>query len=205
MSVALVALFVALGGASYAAITLPKNSVGSAQIRKSAVTSAKVKDGALLRRDFKKSERKKLVGPAGATGARGATGLQGPRGLQGPTGTVDVTAWHVVGAAGEVPFGLTFSNSDATDPLRYRREGDVVRLQGRVDSTQGGTWNGYPTRLVFTLPTGFRPPGPGTFIPITGAATTEPGAIAIQPNGDVYLNGSDSGFASFTGVTFATT
>lgn len=40
-----IALFVALGGVSWAAATLPKNSVGSTQLKKNAVTSTKIKDG----------------------------------------------------------------------------------------------------------------------------------------------------------------
>ena len=47
MIVACVALFVALGGTSYAAIKLPANSVGTKQIKNSAVTGAKVKDATL--------------------------------------------------------------------------------------------------------------------------------------------------------------
>jgi hypothetical protein len=45
--IATIALFVALGGASYAAVKLPKNSVGTNQIKKNAVTTAKIKDGAV--------------------------------------------------------------------------------------------------------------------------------------------------------------
>ena len=41
--VACLALFVALGGASYAATRLPKDSVGSTQLMKNAVTAAKLK------------------------------------------------------------------------------------------------------------------------------------------------------------------
>jgi hypothetical protein len=44
---ALLALFIALGGTSYAAINLPKNSVGPRQLRKSAVTNAKVASNAV--------------------------------------------------------------------------------------------------------------------------------------------------------------
>jgi len=44
---ATIALFVALGGASYAAIKLPKNSVGSKQIKKNSITAAKIKNGAV--------------------------------------------------------------------------------------------------------------------------------------------------------------
>jgi hypothetical protein len=45
--VATLALFIALGGASYAAIKLPKNSVGTKQLKRQSVTSAKIKKGAI--------------------------------------------------------------------------------------------------------------------------------------------------------------
>lgn len=67
--IALIALFVALGGSSYAALKLPRNSVGSSQIRKNAVTSVKVKDRSLLATDFKAGQLPR--GETGATGARG--------------------------------------------------------------------------------------------------------------------------------------
>jgi hypothetical protein len=47
MLVALTALFVALGGASYAAITIPSNSVGSNQLKNSAVTNHKIDNGSV--------------------------------------------------------------------------------------------------------------------------------------------------------------
>ena len=43
--VSLIALFVALGGTSYAAFSLPKNSVGTAQLKTGAVTGSKLKAG----------------------------------------------------------------------------------------------------------------------------------------------------------------
>jgi hypothetical protein len=45
--IATIALFVALGGASYAATNLPKNSVGTKQIKNGAITAAKVRNGAI--------------------------------------------------------------------------------------------------------------------------------------------------------------
>lgn len=47
MIVALIALMVALGGTSYAAFSLPKNSVGTKQLKKNAVTTPKIKNGAV--------------------------------------------------------------------------------------------------------------------------------------------------------------
>jgi hypothetical protein len=79
--VATLALFVALGGGAYAAITLPKNSVGTRQIKNDAVTSSKVKNGSLLSGDFKAGQL-----PAGIPGSQGPKGDTGPKGDPGPTG-----------------------------------------------------------------------------------------------------------------------
>jgi hypothetical protein len=43
--IGLLALFIALGGTTYAATALPKNSVGTKQLQKNAVTPAKIKNG----------------------------------------------------------------------------------------------------------------------------------------------------------------
>jgi hypothetical protein len=50
--ISVIALFVALGGTSYAITQLPKNSVGTPQLKKNAVTAAKVKDGSLTGADI---------------------------------------------------------------------------------------------------------------------------------------------------------
>ncbi|MEI6793501.1 MAG: hypothetical protein WCK97_09770, partial [Actinomycetes bacterium] len=81
--ISVMALFVALGGASYAAIKLPANSVGAAQIKKNAVDSNKVKDRSLLATDFKTGQLPR--GETGATGATGQAGATGARGAAGPT------------------------------------------------------------------------------------------------------------------------
>jgi hypothetical protein len=78
--IALLALFVSLGGTSYAALKLPKASVGSKQLKKNAVTGPKVKPGSLRLSDFKSSDRSGLRGPAGAAGAAGAAGTPGADG-----------------------------------------------------------------------------------------------------------------------------
>jgi hypothetical protein len=79
--VAIAALVVALAGTGYAALKLPKNSVGSKQIRKNAVTSKKVKNRTLLASDFKAGQL-----PAGPRGPQGVAGQNGQNGQDGKTG-----------------------------------------------------------------------------------------------------------------------
>ena len=76
------AVFLALGGVSYAAVVIPKNGIGNPQLEPNAVTTGKVKNGTLLAADFR--PRQLPRGATGAPGAAGATGPQGPQGPQGP-------------------------------------------------------------------------------------------------------------------------
>ena len=88
------ALVVALGGTSYAAVALPKNSVGTKQLKTNAVTSGKVKDRTLLSKDFEAGQLPAGPrGPAGAPGPRGDTGATGDQGVPGAPG---VSGWQRV-------------------------------------------------------------------------------------------------------------
>jgi len=84
-AVGYLALFVALSGSSYAAVALPRNSVGPVQLKSNAVTSAKVKDRSLLSKDFKAGQLP--AGPKGDSGATGSTGAMGAAGTAGPAGS----------------------------------------------------------------------------------------------------------------------
>src|SRR4051812_46742023 len=81
MVVALLALFVAMGGVGYAALKLPRNSVGGKQLKSNAVTSAKVKNASLRKGDVAAGQLRH--GPVGKQGERG---LRGDKGLHGKTG-----------------------------------------------------------------------------------------------------------------------
>lgn len=75
------------GGTAYAASALGKESVGTRQLAKAAVTPAKLS----------KAAKKKLIGSAGpqgvpgATGPRGIPGVEGPPGEEGPQGPGAIT------------------------------------------------------------------------------------------------------------------
>jgi hypothetical protein len=81
---ATVAVFIALGGTSYAVATLPRNSVGAKQIRSNAVGKSEVRTGAIgssdlhngsvSLRDLSSKTRAALRGRRGATGPAGPPG-----------------------------------------------------------------------------------------------------------------------------------
>ena len=107
--IATLALFVALGGSSYAALKLPNGSVGSEQLKKNSVTSVKVRPGTLVTSDFNASARSSLRGPRGPTGDEGLEGLEGP---EGPEGDVGPTEGFALGAeADAVPPSATITTT----------------------------------------------------------------------------------------------
>ncbi len=92
--VTLLAFVVLCGGVAVAAGQLGRNTVGTPQLKKDAVTSAKVKDGSLQTKDFAKSFRTPIgrpgaSGPAGPQGEPGPQGQEGRRGPEGPLGSSD--------------------------------------------------------------------------------------------------------------------
>ena len=88
------ALFLALGGTSYAAIRISSKNIRNAavthdKIAAGAVTSSSVRNGSLLSKDFKAGQLPSgPAGPAGPAGAAGATGAAGPAGTARAYGSV---------------------------------------------------------------------------------------------------------------------
>jgi hypothetical protein len=127
--VATLALFVALGGSGYAALSLPRgsvtarelrrDSVGHSELRRNAVSSSNIRDGSVGVRELSAAARDELTGPSGpkgdagapgSAGSPGATGAAGPAGAPGSDGVpgsspvtfravVDSTGGRVSGSA----------------------------------------------------------------------------------------------------------
>jgi hypothetical protein len=123
-AISLLALFVALGGTTYAATSLPANSVGTKQLRNAAVTRSKISGGTLAALKGKR-------GPQGIQGIQGIQGLKGDKGDTGaPGGNGTARAWAVVGSAGDV------SNSHNVVSVTKFGTGDYcVELNSSVPDT----------------------------------------------------------------------
>jgi hypothetical protein len=150
-----IAVFVALGGGAYAAVALPKNSVGTRQLKADAVTSAKVRNHTLRAHDFAAGQLP--AGAPGAAGGQGPQGAQGPVGAQGPAGPSTAPApseaWHEVGTPGEPAFLNGWGNPDdasAETVAFYKDREGTVHLKGVASGGDHDT-------LIFQLPVGYRP------------------------------------------------
>jgi hypothetical protein len=89
---ATVAVFIALGGSTYAAITVTGKNVKDSSltgkdIKNSSLTTSDIKNRSLLARDFKAGQL-----PAGPTGPKGPTGPPGQPGASGLSGREVVTS-----------------------------------------------------------------------------------------------------------------
>ena len=93
------AVFLALGGGAYAAVKLPRNSVGPKQLKNKAVTPKKVAPATV--RLFK--GQKGDPGAPGAPGANGDTGAPGAAGQPGAPGQPGSPAASAFGGGGFVP------------------------------------------------------------------------------------------------------
>jgi hypothetical protein len=105
---ALIALFVALGGTSFAAITLPRNSVGHRQIRHDAVGNTQLRRGAVSSRSIKNHAiQRRDLSPAAIAN------LSGKPGPVGPPGAPAIALRASINAAGLPTAGNAVSSTGA--------------------------------------------------------------------------------------------
>ena len=133
---ATIAVFVALGGTSYAALQLPKGSVGPKQLKRNSVTSPKVKRGSLLLNDFKASQHALLRGPEGPQGPQGLQGGTGAQGDVGPTGPPGPTQGSATaGFSGATP-SPAFVHTHASHSITTAVDGRLFAWARGTVSTQ---------------------------------------------------------------------
>jgi hypothetical protein len=160
-AVAYVALFVALGGSSYAAVRLAPNSVTSraiakgavtnAKLAKSAVTSNSVKNGSLASSDFKPGAvLKGLKGDTGNSGNQGGPGLSGIPGLRGETGAAG--AQGPAGHDGSASIGLAARTGGSTTAPKGAQTS--IPLNGASWTQSAGELDLVTGSVTMTIPSG---------------------------------------------------
>jgi hypothetical protein len=159
------AVFVALGGTSYAAAKITgqdvrngsltgadvrDGSIGRADVKDGAVGSGEVRDGSLAARDFRTGQL-----PAGPRGPQGETGAKGDKGDKGAKG--DAGRWLLIDESGtivEQSGGFTLiskpgiNGQPATNPNYYVDAGSslvgkgltaTIAIQNRLDRNGDAT------------------------------------------------------------------
>jgi hypothetical protein len=141
--IASIALVFALAGTSYATVSVivPRNSVGTAQLKANAVISAKVKNGSLQEADFAAGQIP--AGPAGPAGPQGAKGDKGDKGDPGRIGTIVVRSASV-----SVPGGGVAENGNYDSAHVQRNcDPDEKAISGGTgwssDADDQELWTGY--------------------------------------------------------------
>jgi hypothetical protein len=169
------------GGTAYAATQmLPKNSVGPKQIRKEAVTPAKLS----------KAAERTLTGPQGPTGPQGSKGDKGDRGEKGDQGARgekgDRGPSNAITKAnpGFVPWSTAYTTIES---ISLDAGSWVVTATGLANNTEptdeaaecqllvGGTVVAATGEIFLAL---FHQPGAHAPFSLTGGATVTPGAKA---------------------------
>jgi len=179
MCVALIALFVALGGTGYAAFSLPRDSVGTAQLKNGAVTKKKI--SARTRRALR--GQRGPQGPAGPVGPVGpATGPAGGA-LQGsyPNPSLAAGAVHPGNLAGVPAARLTNSRDQ---PWVNQLSVTPVSFDTELYDTAGMHDGAAPTRLTAPIDGLYLIGASVTF----GPGATSSRAINLVENGTITLS-----------------
>lgn len=177
MLVALVALFAALGGTSYA-LTLSKNSVGTKQLRSGAVTTAKIKNKAVT---GKKLNLHGVTAPnASKLGGVAASGYEGR------------AMWALVGSSGTIlaqSGGISLQDHPGLGQYYLAFPGPV---EGEAVLATPSTLNGSQGEVTQGSPCGGASPPADAVHCIYGSDTVD----------DAFVNVSDSSSESNKSAAF---
>jgi hypothetical protein len=145
--IGLIALFVALGGTSYAATRLPSNSVGSGQIRADAVTAAKIHDGAITAEKLSPELRARL----------GVTRPSRPAPVTGPAKWRDPGILAAIGSAGQRIAAQKIVTVQVTAPWVSTGLSITAGEHLWTDTRTDGSWSGNPQFFPFSDANGLGP------------------------------------------------
>jgi hypothetical protein len=200
----LAVFFVIAGGTAFAASHLGKESVGTRQLKKEAVTPAKLSA----------ASKKALTGPTGPQGPKGDTGPQGPKGDKGdrgekgergepgpavqilPSGQTETGAWAASAANGAISMSaLNFlpklPQSVPPSNEAYLKEGQTTTQCPGAGKAQAGflcVYTGFENGLTF-----------GSFYTPSSSFSTsaEPGGVILFFN-STAIYGNARGVWAYT-------
>jgi hypothetical protein len=229
--VSVIALIVALSGTSYAAFSLPNNSVTSRQLRNGAVTTRKLKNRSVTaaKINFRgvtvpNAKHANTATFANQAGAATHAGFADNAGTASMAKTADSAtslqapeSFRIIGAPGEPAFQNSWGNGGGNgEPAAFFKDHEgIVHLQGNLHGGAGGA-------TIFQLPPGYRPASGKVlrFAAVCTCVATDPqGGEVSVPTGQLDVEGpgvsptsagvvllvpplAPPGYMSLDGITF---
>jgi hypothetical protein len=132
------ALLLALGGTSYAAFTLPHNSVGPKQIRTGAVSSRHIHNRSIRLGDVGLGARRSLRGQRGPAGKPGVTFFAVVAASGGLLRGNATSGGHTVGGSGDYTVGFADDVSACAYSATLGTADGTAVTPGRVTVTSAG-------------------------------------------------------------------
>jgi len=194
--VSTICLFMLLGGAAYAAFKLPKNSVGTKQIKNNSITGAKIKNGVITGSKINMSSLGTVPSASHASTADSATTAGTATKASTAESLAAPEAVHFVGAPGEPPFESGFEDGAGLARLGFYKDGQcVVHFVGDAKGASSGS-------RVFTLPEADRPAEES--LAAVGVGGPNVGDVELHPDGLVipFSGGSGTQVYGFAGLSF---
>jgi hypothetical protein len=195
--VSLLALFVALGGSSYAAI-----SVSGRNVKNGSLTGKDVRNNSLTGADVNEARLGTVPRATSADSAAKAATADDANALGGvpPSGYVRTPTepTHLIGTPGNPDFATSYwtNSGQGASAGFFKDQFGIVHLQGDLDPPNfAGT--------IFTLPPGYRPTHNGATGPVFGVrADSGTGVVAVDYQGRVEALSSYKDNLSLNGITF---
>jgi hypothetical protein len=198
--VSVLALFVALGGSSYAAIqvtgkNVKNSSLTGRDVKNSSLTTSDVRNRSLLAQDFKAGQLP--AAPQGLPGPTGAKGEKGDQGIQGERGPSEAWAVELTGGSAQVtlPPGeyvaqavARWHNQTGASVLRECLPGVTFpgnpepRFGGGTTTVPAGSWGSVASIWAFTVRD---EPGGGGGTSVTCGTDTYSGVLIVTRVGSL--------------------
>jgi hypothetical protein len=193
---------VSLGGTGYAAFTLPRDSVGTKELKNGAVTAAKVKRHSLTGAQINLKKlgtvpKAQTAAPSGRAG--GALAGTYPSPFIAPAEPV-----HLVGAPGQPPFDLEWTNVGVRNNVAYQPAGFYKDPFGTVH-LQGDVWRPSTSStdaVIFILPPGYCPAGGIENFPAYGDTGTAAGVAVRSTDCAVVFVAGTTSFIGLGAISF---
>ena len=202
---ATLALFLAIGGGSFAFAALKKNSVKSKQIAAGAVKEPEIASGAVST-DKLANGAVTAAKLAPGTATQGPQGAQGPQGPEGPQGLSGASVFDASIPSGETVTGLFLlteaslpTNGDGRATISFPVPAPIALTEADLGIGTASASGAAPTTSQIQA-AAYTPQEDPACAGNAGAPSAPPGMLCVYVGGVIIINVASSSFRVFPGT-----